>query len=194
MTLSNAPSLQPSEINLSLTRVLTLMLFVASVLGLSACKSDGVQASGGGSAAEISGPPTFNEAYQSRNPRICAPVTSPPNVAQAAALVQCSTESDTTGSSTPLITLVTDLQVQMGAPRDYMPGMDSWSDIDVRGKVYPLRGQGTMWQCSPVAQYGVGQNCVNYPAAAGGQGTCYKTTFGDWKCHMSTGGPGRCRS
>jgi hypothetical protein len=174
---------------LSLSRTLTLTFFVASLIGFSACKSDGVQASSGGSAAEISGPPTFNEAYQSRNPRICAQVTSPPNAAQAAALVQCSTESDTTGSSTPLITLVTDLQVEIGSPRDYMAGVDRWSDTDVRAKVYPIRGQGTMWQCSPVATYGVGQNCANYPAAAGGQGSCYKTTFGDWKCHMSTGGP-----
>ena len=124
-----------------------------------------------------------------RNPRICSQVTSPPNVAQAMALIQCSTESDTTGSSTPQITLVTDLQVQIGGPRNYMPGADSWSDIDPSAKVYPVRGQGTMWQCGAVAMYGVGTNCVNYPAAAGGQGICYKSTFGDWKCHMSTGGP-----
>jgi hypothetical protein len=166
---------------------LTVALLAGSLAGLSGCKGDGVRASGGGSAADISGPPTFNEMYQSRNPRKCAEVTTPPTVAQAMALVQCSTESDTTGSSTPLITLVTDLQMQLGAPRDYMAGTDGWSDIDVRAKVYPVRGQGTMWQCSPVAQYGVGQNCVNYPAGPGGQGSCYKTTFGDWTCRMTTG-------
>ena len=168
---------------------LALCVLAGTLAGLSGCKSDSVQAAGGGSSSDISGPPTFNDTYQVRNPRICSQVTSPPNVAQAMALIQCSTESDTTGSSTPQITLVTDLQVQIGGPRNYMPGADSWSDIDPSAKVYPVRGQGTMWQCGAVAMYGVGTNCVNYPAAAGGQGICYKSTFGDWKCHMSTGGP-----
>ena len=176
MTLTHAPSL-------------ALLILGGVLAGLSGCNGNDVQA-GSGSASEVSGPPTFNETYQARNPRICAKVTSPPSAAQASALVQCSTESDTTGSSTPLITLITDLQVEIGSPRNFMPGPDYWSNIDPGAKVYPIRGHGTMWQCSPVPQYPAGQNCVSYPAAGSiGQGTCFKTTFGDWTCKMPTGGP-----
>ena len=169
-------------------RALTVSIFVASLAGLSGCASNSAEASSSGSAADMSGPATFNQTYQARNPRSCAKVTSPPNAAQAAALVQCSTESDTTGSSTPLITLVTDMQVEMGSPRNFIFGPDNRSDIDTTAKVYPIRGKGVMWQCSPAAQYPAGQNCVNYPAA-GGQGICYRTSFGDWTCSMATGGP-----
>jgi hypothetical protein len=171
------------------TRTLTACLFLASLAGLAGCTREGVEASGGGSAAEVSGPPTFNQTYQARNPRVCAKVTSPPNAAQAAALVQCSTETDTSGSMTPMLTLVTDLQVEVGAPRNFIPGPDSRPDIDPSAKVYPIRGKGVMWQCNPAAGFPAGQNCYSYPAAAGGQGACYKTTFGDWTCRMSTGGP-----
>jgi hypothetical protein len=88
-----------------------------------------------------------------------------------------------------LITLATEVQVEIGSPRNFMPAMDSWSDIDTTAKIYPIRGTGTMWQCSPVPQYPAGQNCVSYPAAGLGKGSCYKTTFGDWTCHMPIGGP-----
>lgn len=169
----------------------SLCLFAASLAGLFGCTS--IQASGGGSSDNISGPPTFNQTYQSRNPRVCAKMMNPPNAAQAAALVQCSTESDTSGSMTPLITLLTDVEVEIGAPRDFILGPDNRSDIDPKAKVYPIRGKGTMWQCFPAAGYPAGQNCLTYPAAAGGQGTCYKTTFGDWTCRMSTGGPRQIR-
>jgi len=80
--------------------------------------------------------------------------------------------------------------VEVGAPRNFMLSTDSWSDIDPSAKVYPLRGKGAMWQCSAVSPtYPAGENCYKYPATAGGQGSCYKTTFGDWTCHMTTGGP-----
>jgi hypothetical protein len=172
------------------TRALTVCLFAASLVGLAGCTSNGAESSSGGSAADVSGPPTFNQTYQVRNPRACGHVKSPPNAAQAAALVQCSTESDTTGSATPMITLVGELEVEVGAPRNFMLSTDSWSDIDPSAKVYPLRGKGAMWQCSAVSPtYPAGENCYKYPATAGGQGSCYKTTFGDWTCHMTTGGP-----
>lgn len=175
---------------LTCTRSFALFVLAGMLTALSGCNRNDVQAAGKGSTSEVSGAPTFNETYQARNPRICAKVTSPPSAAQATALVQCSTESDTTGSSTPLITLITDLEVEIGSPRNFMPGPDYWSNIDPSAKVYPIRGHGTMWQCSPVPQYPAGQNCVSYPAAGStGQGTCFKTTFGDWTCKMPTGGP-----
>ncbi len=173
---------------LSLTRSMALCILAGLLAGFSGCKSSGAEAAGSGSAAEMSGPPTFNAVYQVRNPRICAQVTSPPNAAQALALVQCSSESDTTGSGSPAIWLATDLQVEIGAPRAYIPGTDDRQDMDTTAKIYPLRGQGTKWSCGPAAAAPAGQNCMEWPAGPGGQGTCWKTSFGDWKCGMTIGG------
>ena len=177
-------------------------LFARSVVfcllaGLAGCRSNGVQASSLngaaqeriGSAGELSGPPTFNTAYQARNPRACARLTTPPSAAQAAVLVQCSTESDSSGSATPLLTLTTEVNVEMGAPREYIPGINTPSSIDPSARVYPIRGKGILWQCMPIAESTAGQNCMNYPPVAPASGECFKTTFGDWECQMGTGGP-----
>lgn len=172
---------------LSFARSTALCLLAGMLAGLSGCKTGSVQAAGGSSAANISGPPTFNETYQVRNPRICAKVTSPPTVAQATALVQCAAERDTTGSSSPAIWLATDLQVEMGSPRNYMQGTDDRQDLDVSAKIYPLRGQGTQWSCGAAASSARGENCMKWPAAPGGQGSCWKTSFGDWNCGMTIG-------
>jgi hypothetical protein len=171
---------------LSCPRSMALCLLASLLAGTSGCKSIGAAAAGNG-PAEMSGPPTYNAEYQVRNPRICAKVTSPPTVAQATALVQCSNESDTTGSASPAIILATDLQVEMGAPRNYIPGTDDRQNLDTSAKIYPLRGQGTRWSCGAVPEYPAGQNCMKWPAGPGGQGACWKTTFGDWNCTMSIG-------
>ena len=172
---------------LSCARSMALCIFAGMLAGLSGCKNTAVQASGSGSAAELSGPPTFNEVYQVRNPRICSKVTSPPNAAEATVLVQCYVESDTTGSASPAIVVATDLKVEIGAPRNFIPGTDDRNDIDPSAKVYPLRGQGTRWSCGPAASYAPGQNCMKWPAGPGGQGSCWRSSFGDWSCNMSIG-------
>jgi hypothetical protein len=169
-------------------RTMALCLLAGMLAGSSGCKSSVAEANGSGSADEISGAPTFNATYQVRNPRVCAKVTSPPTLAQATALVQCSNESDTTGSATPAIVVATDLQVEMSAPRNYMPGTDDRQDLDPSAKIYSLRGQGTRWSCGPASEYPAGQNCMEWPAGPGGVGGCWKTTFGNWLCNMSIGG------
>ncbi|HEY4359090.1 MAG TPA: hypothetical protein VGN16_25310 [Acidobacteriaceae bacterium] len=176
----------------SYARSLTFCFFATTIAVLSGCNTSGVQA-GGGSAADISGPPTFNVAYQARNPRVCSKVMSPPTPTQAVALVQCDIESDTTGGSTPLLTLTTAVHVEMGSPRNYIPGTDDRTEIDPRAKVYPIRGEGVMWQCFAASSRAAGQNCVNYPAVPKGTGICFKTTFHDWQCAMTLGGPMQVR-
>ncbi len=173
---------------LSCARTLALCLLAGSLTVFSACKSSGAEAAGNVSAAEMSGPPTFNEVYQVRNPRVCAKVTSPPNVAQATALVQCSAESDTTGSGSPAIWLATDLQVEVGAARPYIPGTDDRQDLDVSAKISPRRGQAKNWSSVGAAPAPPGKNAMVWPAGPGGQGSCWKTSFGDWKCGMTIGG------
>ena len=172
---------------LSCARSMALCLLAGMLAISSGCRSSAAQAGGSGSAGEMSGPPTFNDTYQVRNPRVCAKVTSPPTPAQATALVQCSSERDTTGSSSPAIWLATELQVEMGSPRNYIPGTDDRQDLDPSAKIYPLRGQGTQWSCGAAAAYAPGENCMKWPAGPGGQGSCWKTSFGDWNCGMTIG-------
>jgi hypothetical protein len=91
------------------------------------------------------------------------------------------------------IILVTDLTVEMGAPRDFMPGADNYlRDIDTRAKVYPLRGQSTRWDCGEVRADNAGKNCMTWPRVEGGAagpGSCWYTLFKEWKCNLSMGGP-----
>ena len=179
--------------NRSSIKILPLLL----VAGLAGCRSNvvqaaaggGAQTSSGGSTAGLSGPPTINDAYQARNPRVCGKVMNPPSAAQAAALVQCSTESDSSGSATPLLTLTTEVNVEIGAGRDYIAEINTPVAIDPSAKVYPIRGRGVLWQCMPIAESTAGQNCLNYPPTTQATGFCFKTTFGDWECEMPLGGP-----
>jgi hypothetical protein len=169
-----------------LDRMCRVGLCVAlSMFAAVGCKSSGVLAAGGGSGADLSGPPTFNADFQARNPRTCAKVTSAPNAAQAKALVQC--DHDMMMNSYTLL-LVTDLVVEMGSPRAATAN-EYIQDLDTTAKIYPLRGQSVWWSCGLVSQWGVGTNCQKWPAVPGGVGRCWHTLFNDWRCSMTGGGP-----
>jgi hypothetical protein len=131
-------------------RAFVLCLLTASPGVLSNCKSNSVQASASASTAEMSGPPTFNEFFQARNPRVCRTVTTPPTPDEAKALVQCAWEGKSIMSGfSANLGLVTDLQVQMSRPRPFKMEFVNPADVDTSGMVYDLRGQGTSWSCSP---------------------------------------------
>src|SRR5581483_859404 len=124
----------------------------------------------------LSGPPVYSAKYAARLPRVCSTVTTPPSVSQATTLVQCDAEG--LNSTTNSIILVTDVSVQMGTPRDFMPGADNYlRDIDTRAKVYPLRGQSTRWDCGEANAANAGTNCMTWPAAPSGRGQCWYTLF-----------------
>jgi hypothetical protein len=153
-------------------------------MGQSGCRSGSVEASETGSATEISGPPVANADYGARNPRICSKVTTRPDVATAAALVQCSAERFANYE----VWLITDVKVEMGAPRAVNTVLDSnINDLDVTQKIYPLKGQAVQWVCSLVKDYGAGTNCQRWPAAPDQAGRCWHTLFGEWKCSMAVG-------
>lgn len=171
-------------------------LIAASLAGLSGCRTATVQAigagarSGAGAGDPMSGPPTFNEKFQARNPRVCRAVTTPPTPEEAKALVQCNYEAHSImdGYSANLV-LTTDVQVQIGRPRPFTIGVSSDPQTDTKAMVYDLRGQATEWSCAPAAGiYAPGENCSRFAGAPGGTGECWRTTFGDWKCDMTIGG------
>ena len=63
-------------------------------------------------------------------------------------------------------------------------------DVDPSEPVYPIRGSYLMYQCSNIAPghpwqsvYAAGKNCTIYDHKQA-VGSCWKTTFGDWKCTM----------
>ena len=173
------------------TRALPLALFLSASLLLAPLGCNSAAAGqGSGTGSQLTGPATFNEQFQARNPRVCAKVTSPPNVSQATAMVQCDHESNSaTGGTTPIFQLVTDITVEMGAARAYTANDSYWLDIDSSAKIYPLRGQSTNWACSPVDAINAGKNCQKSPGVPLGQGRCWHTLFNEWKCSMTTGGP-----
>jgi hypothetical protein len=175
--------------SLSCVRSLTLCLLAGMFAGFSGCKSNTAQAASGGSA-DMSGPPTFNDFFQARNPRVCRTVTAPPTPEEARALVQCAWEGKSIMSGfSASLGLVTDLQVQMSKPRPFKMEFVNPAGVDTSGMVYDLRGQGTSWTCSPAKGiYAPGQNCARTDAVPKGIGECWHTTFGDWKCEMTVGG------
>ena len=70
---------------------------------------------------------------------------------------------------------------------------DPDSAIDPEQPVYNLRGSYEQYQCgTPDAggggSYPIGKNCTRHTFSNAG-GRCYKDTFGDWHCVLSTGGP-----
>jgi hypothetical protein len=138
------------------------------------------------------GAPTFNEQFQTRNPRVCSKVTSAPTVAQAALMVQCDFESNSNaGGTTPIFFLATDVTVEMGSPRTYTVADSFLADIDPSGKIYPLHGQATAWTCNEVNPYNAGKNCFMSPGDGKGSGYCWHTSFNAWRCTMTMGGSDR---
>ncbi len=160
--------------------------------GLAACQRSGAGAAASG-AAISPGAPTFNAQFQTRNPRTCATVTHVPSAAEAAVMVQCDYESSsrTTGSASPVLFLATDVEVDLGAPRTYNPLADShWDAIDPAAPIYAVRGSSVAYTCGSYA-LNPGRNCQKESGGRLGQGACWRTSFSEWRCGMTMGGPER---
>jgi hypothetical protein len=131
--------------------------------------------------------------FGTRLPRTtCAPVRSMPNAEQIKALVQCDDEYH---SNNELIYLDQNLSVQAGGTRRYSQFSDGYATgIDTNAPVLPIRGSLDSYQCAALSKYtnkgtvydtdNTGKNCVISPIRQA-QGTCYRTTFGDWLCHLN---------
>jgi hypothetical protein len=138
----------------------------------------------------VAGPGRFGT---TRSPRMaCSPVKSMPNREQIKMLVECDDEH---ASNNNLIYLDVNLLVQAGATRRYTQFADGYATtIDTAAPVLPIRGSLDSYQCAPLSKYtnkgttydtdNTGKNCAVSPIRQA-QGTCYRTTFGDWLCHLN---------
>jgi hypothetical protein len=151
-------------------------------LSLFGCNSAGGQ----GSGSTLSGPVTILAAYQSRAPRTCTSVTSPPSVSQAAVMVQCQMDA----LSAFGVGLVQDVKIEIGKSRPFLYSSDAGlSGVDLTAAVYPLRGSYTAYLCNTISNMAVpGQSCTISPVPQA-VGWCWKTSFGDYKCKLQ-GAPG----
>ena len=128
--------------------------------------------------------------YGSRDPRTCEDTKAPARGAITAALatkyLNCQMEY-ISGGNLYLVENLKSVEVGGGIPYAAIIGHRSFSEIDVKHPVYPIRGSFLYYQCRNQLTEYVGPpntNCATYnnPKATG---YCYKTTFGDWKCNMT---------
>jgi hypothetical protein len=129
--------------------------------------------------------------FGTREPRKCAPVKSQPNVEQIKALIQCGDEGQSTRDYRYLDE---NLTIQAGGTRRFIEFSDSGSTgIDTTAPVIPIRGSVDSYQCAPLSKYtnkgttydtdNTGKSCTISPVR-NVSGTCYRTTIGDWRCHL----------
>jgi hypothetical protein len=162
-------------------RVLTLGLFVLTLLTPLGCRSVDGEGASSASAAGLSGPPTILPAYQGRAPRTCTSVTSPPSPAVAAALVQCTTDN----LSAMGLRLMQDVKVELGAPRPVVLSTDDGlSELDLKSQVYPMRGSYNSYFCRVINNMVPAESSCLIATVPAGKGWCWKTSFGDWKCRF----------
>jgi hypothetical protein len=123
--------------------------------------------------------------YGSAGPRSCQPMNvptkGPPSPAQAAAYVICHAEGESGGA----LYLVDELVItDIGPGRPHERTENLRYNIDTNQPVYAIRGTGEFYQCNPTHGPPTGTNC-SITHVRKGEGDCYLTTFGDWRCYMS---------
>ena len=163
------------------TRSLIIGFSALTLLAFSPFPTAGAAAGLQSDGSELSDPPQMALAYQTRAPRLCKDVTAPPSSGQAAVMVQCELDRE----SPVGLFLMQEVAVQMSPSRSYVVDIDGeLKEIDPKAPVYPLTGSLKAYWCSPVGVgYPAGKNCTLSPMPAAA-GSCWRTTFGDWKCSL----------
>jgi hypothetical protein len=139
-------------------------------------------AAGASGATDLSGPPVFSAYWGARMARSCARVTSPPNAAQAAALIQCHMDHATHES----VFLIQNIKIQMSGthPVGAMDGVED--NIDTSSKVFELHGSHDDYNCAPIDEsvmHNKGKNCY-VTHAASTDGACWKVHDGSYHCEL----------
>jgi hypothetical protein len=81
--------------------------------------------------------------------------------------------------------LMQEVNIAISQPRAFNGDTDSnLAEIDATAPIIPLSGSLKVFWCSPIgAGYPAGRNCQVSPTPMA-MGSCWKTTFGDWKCNL----------
>lgn len=123
--------------------------------------------------------------FGARDSRTCKSTKEPargaPSAEQARQYIICSSEHVSSNS----LFLVENVKVEVGKGRPFNIHNDLMTDADSTLPVFPIRGSRTVYMCNPISDIlkNKGKNClvIDEPKSTG---VCYKTTFGDWTCHM----------
>src|SRR5580704_2309676 len=112
------------------------------------CNSQAKQAESSASSGvmDLSGAPTMSEFWGTRAPRVCARLTTPPNAAQATALVQCHMDRTTR----EFINLMQNIKIQMTGSRAANGSDTSSGNFDLTSKIYEFRGSNDYYTCAPI--------------------------------------------
>ncbi len=123
---------------------------------------------------------SVTETYGVRPAVQCPDVRRPPTLAEVVLLIKCRGDHDVDGNGQ--VGRVWNIQVRIGSPRPARYDDPNEGDVDASVDVYPIRGSKTDSTCSAISDYmqNNGHNCLEVDFA--GEGTCYQTSFGDWKC------------
>lgn len=130
--------------------------------------------------------PQLNAKFGSRPLRACPDVTSPPNSAQAAALIQCTMDYETPQQAK----LHQEITVQLSSPRKAM-NSDGWNRMDSRFPLVDLTASAKVYVCGPVLEavmHNTGSNCDSYQLQ-NVTGVCWKTLDGVYRCQINAGMP-----
>jgi hypothetical protein len=132
--------------------------------------------------ASVHAQTTLTQQYGTRPAIPCPSIKHAPSAQDAALLIACVGESD--DPSRGSVSRVTNATVEVGAPRAYTAGDPGTREADPSAPVTPIRGSYTTWLCNPISDYmkNAGKNCQSMDWS--GTGICYRTPFGDWKCHL----------
>ena len=131
--------------------------------------------------------------YGARDPTVCkdskAVGSGAPSPQQAAQYVAC--EHD--GIRANHLYLYDQVKVEIGAARRFGQLTDlNLADADTKSAVYPIRGSYRLYICEHQVNNprlptynNVGKNCSMFDNQ-NATGLCWKTSFGDWRCDMTS--------
>ena len=129
--------------------------------------------------------------YGARDPKTCdsrsAPAKGAISAAQAAVYFTCDSEGVT---GLKQLNQVADVKVQVApSGRPFNVSTEPYADIDPAEPVFNIRGSFVLEFCVPLDGSIVkpGKNCQALDESIA-TGVCYKSTFGDWHCHMQDSG------
>ena len=129
--------------------------------------------------------------FGARNPRSCTAQQlqgkGTPTADQLKLAFICEEEAvSAAATGGTVLTLVTDVKMEVAKGRPFQMATDAWPDIDPSQPVYNVRGSFIEYRCTPLGKINgnPGANCMKYdhPSA---KGECFKNTFGEWRCKFT---------